>query len=100
MWLECPLCLNRCEVEDETQKRICLCERSSSNGERMVPAPWDKYLDEKLWAMYAAHAPMDPGVKDPKSPIIDFYEACSDRAIYYAEMMLKKHKKRWSKKNG
>lgn len=98
MWLECPLCLNRCEVEDESDKRLCLCKYSSSNGERMVPAPWDRYLDEKLWAMYAAHAPTQLILGQSYNS--DFSKKIiALAAAEYADALLVYHKKRWDKKN-
>lgn len=84
MWLECPLCLNRCEVEDESKKMYCGCGSGSPKGQLMHPAPWDKYLDEKLWAMYAAHA---------QSPNLYTHDAAR-----LADEMLIEHKKRWSQK--
>lgn len=95
-WLECPLCSNITEVQNEKENFYCYCQTSSSKGQLMRPAPWDRYSDEKLWAMFAAHAPIKKLFVETLE-LDGRCEAYANLAAKYADELLKCHKQRWEK---
>lgn len=93
-WVECPLCLSRKEAKNENELWYCCCSKSSLKGELMRPAPWDRYSDEKLWAMFAAHAPVDSILGQNYGNSV---ERTTLTAARYADELLVLHKQRWEK---